>query len=62
MNAPINRDQQIELMQNAQQRHKARMAHWLADPLIREVVSQPAPGQTEASHYLRSDQLVACCG
>lgn len=62
MKPPLNRDQQIELMQNAKQRHEARMAHWVSDSKIREVVSQPAPGQAEQSIYMRSDTLVACCG
>lgn len=62
MNAPLNRDQQIELMQNAEQRHRARMAAWLSDAAVREAVCQPAPGQASHSHYMRTDTLVACCG
>lgn len=62
MSAPLNRDQQIELMQNATERHRARMAAWLSDATVREVVCQPAPGQADHSHYMRNDTLVACCG
>lgn len=62
MKAPLNRDQQIELMQNAEERRKARFAAWFSDATVREAVCQPAPGQAEFSQYMRTDSLVACCG
>lgn len=62
MKAPLNRDQQIELMTNAKERHEARMQRWLSDAQLREAFSQPAPGQVGASPYTRKDEKVACCG
>lgn len=41
--APLKRDHQIELMTNAEARHKASMARWLSDATVREAVCQPAP-------------------
>lgn len=63
MNAPLNRDKQIELMATAKQRHKAVVRTWLQNPAVREVLSRPAPGQDEDEVYVQtSTTVVARCG
>lgn len=61
MTAPLTRDQQIEMMKNAKERHLARMQDWLSHRAIKEVLSKPAPGQVDEPEYARHDRL-ACCG
>ena len=63
MTAPLNRDQQIELMKGAQARHRARMRDWISHRAVREVICRPAPGQAEDEpHYTCRDRQVACTG
>ncbi len=61
MNAPLNRDQQIELMKNARERHSARFAVWIGNRTIQETMSRPAPGQNDQVEYKRSSRRIACC-
>lgn len=61
MNAPLNRDQQIELMKHAQDRHRARFAAWIGNRTIQETLSRPAPGQDDQVEYERSSRRIACC-
>lgn len=60
MSAPLTRDEQIELMRTAEEVYENRMAKWLNDPTIREVVSHPAPGQDKKRQYVSTDLLVSC--
>lgn len=60
MNAPLSRDQQIDLMKNARERHEARIQALLTHRVIREVISRPAEGQ-ESTSYLQEDRRIACC-
>jgi hypothetical protein len=55
----LTRDEQIELMKTAEERHDALFKRVLADPLVKEVVSAPAPRQL-SSAYTRSDRMVKC--
>lgn len=48
--APISREQQIKLMESAKERNEARARVWNNDPMIKRVLSEPAPGQ-EKSDY-----------
>ena len=59
MTPPLNRDQQIELMKAAKERHHALMQGWLSHRAIKEVLSKPAPGQVDEPEYARNDKL-AC--
>lgn len=61
MNVPLNRDQQIELMKDAKNRHERRSARWMANRTIREAVCRPAPGQDDEAVYTRERKRVACC-
>lgn len=60
MSAPLNRDQQIELMQNAKTRHNAKFSGWMASAVVRRAVCQMNPDQIEGG-YTRTDKQVACC-
>jgi hypothetical protein len=53
MNAPLTREQQIELMRDAPRRLHERMRAWLRDKTFREVVSEPAPHQEPATKVTR---------
>jgi hypothetical protein len=58
----LTRDEQIELIKTAEDRHNALIRRVLDDALIREVVSQPAPTQVK-SVYVRSETTrLARCG
>ena len=48
--APISREQQIELMRTAKERHESRAREWKKDPLIQRVISEPAPGQDQSQY------------
>lgn len=61
MSAPLSRDLQIKLMKEAQSRHKAHMTRWMSDSMIRELIAEPAKGQKNESHYMRTDKRIACC-
>ena len=45
MSAPLDRDKQIKLMQEAEARMEARMRGWMSNPSIKAVFAKPAPGQ-----------------
>lgn len=60
MTAPLNRDQQIELMKSSAKRHEARFAAWMANRTLREAVRRPAPGQVEDAVYTEERKRVAC--
>jgi hypothetical protein len=51
----LTRDEQIELMKTADERHAELMKRVLADPLVREVVSEPAPTQFPSAYTRTSD-------
>lgn len=57
----LTRDEQIELMKTAAERHKALVSRVLKDDLVREVVSRPAPNQVPSA-YKRSPERMAKCG
>lgn len=59
MSAPIDRDEQIELMKNAKTRIENRVKAWTQDKDVRRIVSQPAPGQNKDTiHTYKSMKLV----
>lgn len=60
MNAPLTRDQQIELMKASAERHTQRFAAWVANGTVRETLSRPAPGQTKAADYTHQRRRIAC--
>ena len=45
MSAPLDRDQQIKLMQEAEARMADRARGWMSNPAIKAVFAKPAPGQ-----------------
>lgn len=61
MKPPLNRDEQIKLMENAMNRQKKFSGKWVSNPTVREVLSRPAEGQTENNSYAESQVQVACC-
>lgn len=61
MNAPLNRDQQIDLMKNARERHQQRFADWAANRTVRDALLRAAPGQEEQLPYEREVRRFACC-
>ncbi len=61
MTAPLTRDQQIELMLGAEERHKARFAAWMQVREIRGLVCRPASGQSDGAGYEHSERRIACC-
>lgn len=62
MTAPLTRDQQIELMRTAKNRHRAGMAARLSDVAVRKTVCRPTKRQLELSSYSTSSKEMACCG
>lgn len=48
----LNRDQQIEMMKRAKERHDALFRRVLSDALVREVVSEPAPTQVKSAYVV----------
>jgi hypothetical protein len=62
MNAPLSREQQIELMRDADKRMKARAKVWLRDPAIQRALRQPAPGQEASTYHRQATLKVARCG
>jgi len=51
----LTRDEQIELMKTASERHSELVKRVLADPLVREVVSEPAPTQVHSAYTRTAD-------
>ncbi|HRK24901.1 MAG TPA: hypothetical protein PLQ11_08100 [Beijerinckiaceae bacterium] len=47
---PISREKQIELMRTAAERQEARTRVWKSDPLVKRVMSEPAPGQEKTAY------------
>lgn len=45
MKTPLDREQQIKLMQEAEARMAGRARAWMSNPTIKAVFAQPAPGQ-----------------
>lgn len=60
MNAPLSRDQQIELMKNATKRHEERFAVWIANSTVRQALCRAAPGQVDEAAYTQERKRVAC--
>lgn len=60
MNTPLTREQQIELMRDADQRMEARVNEWLRDRAFRQVVSKPAPNQESGTIHSRKELKLAC--
>ena len=56
MKKTLTRDEQIELMKTAEERHSALVKRVLKDPLVREVVSEPAPTQFQSA-YTRTSEV-----
>ncbi|OWK25107.1 hypothetical protein AJ87_14610 [Rhizobium yanglingense] len=58
---PLNRDQQIELMERAKERAASRVARWKKDEVIKSVLTVPPPQKAdEPVSYSRRDKLLAC--
>ena len=62
MNSPLTREQQIELMRDADKRMEARAQKWLRDRSIQRALSEPAPGQEKSTYRRRAAVKVARCG
>lgn len=61
--APMNRDDQIQMMVGAKERHAARTARWAQDTSVVEVVRHVAEPKLEnTASFLRHDERVARCG
>ncbi|KAB0538072.1 hypothetical protein [Pseudochrobactrum saccharolyticum] len=62
--APVDRDTQIELIKNAAERHGERMKNWMANPVVRGVISRPTEQQLKQSSTLYSEHttMLARCG
>ena len=60
MSAPLNREQQIELMRDADKRIPARVQAWLRDRTVRRVLSKPAPGQDTETIHTQKQVRIAC--
>jgi len=58
--APLDRDQQIELMVDAAERHAAQAARWMADPQVKAVISAP-PAARRTYSYDESKHVLAHC-
>jgi hypothetical protein len=58
---PLNRDQQIELMESAPERAASRIARWKKDEVIKSVLTVP-PSQKDDGEvtYSRNDRILAC--
>lgn len=56
--APLTRDQQIELMMSAKQRHEARMSKWVADKTIAASLRRKDPKHENVSAYIETDVRV----
>jgi hypothetical protein len=54
MKKTVMRDEQIELMQTAEERHSVLIKRVLAGPLVRGVFSAPAPTEFQSA-YTRTD-------
>ncbi|TDX77740.1 hypothetical protein EDE05_11449 [Neorhizobium sp. R1-B] len=58
---PLNRDQQIELMERTKERSASRIARWKQDEVIKSVLTVPPPQEQDHTvSYSRHDLLVAC--
>lgn len=58
--APLTRDQQIELMVNAAERHAAHAARWIADDQVKQVV-RSREGEQPTSVYEQETRMLARC-
>lgn len=59
---PLNRDEQIEMLRTARERHAGHVARWMADGTVQALVSEPPPPETpSADTFTRSSRLVARC-
>jgi hypothetical protein len=58
--APLDRDQQIEMMVNAAERHAAQAARWMADPQVKAVVAA-SPSEKRRYSYDESKHTLAGC-
>ena len=54
MSAPIDRDQQIGLMEKVKERLTAKAADLTRVPVIRDAIKRPAPGQAENGYVQRT--------
>ena len=58
--APLTRDQQIELMVNAAERHAAHAARWMADDQVKKVVRSREAAEL-SSVYEQATRMLAKC-
>lgn len=56
--APLTRDQQIELMISAAQRHEERMKKWVSDKTVADALRRKDPRFEEVSLYYESGARV----
>ena len=61
MTAPLTRDQQIELMKAAKERHADVVTRWKSDPAVRKQLREPSEKQRK-SQYQESDIRLQRCG
>ncbi|RMC35355.1 hypothetical protein [Paracoccus alkanivorans] len=57
---PLNRDQQIELMVNAAERHAAQTARWMGNAQIQAVLRSNANGGSDDTYEQSTKSLAKC--
>lgn len=57
---PLNRDQQIELMESMSERTAGRISRWKKDEVVKSVLDVPPHAPDESLSYTRHDRLLAC--
>ena len=51
MNQPVDRDQQIAFMTDAERRIREKVSAWVRVPTIKDQLSKPVPGQPEPKRF-----------
>lgn len=57
---PLDRDQQIELMQNSVERHAARTSRWMGNAQIQAVLRSTEDAGSEGSYEQHTVSLAKC--
>lgn len=60
--APLNRDEQIELMKNASSRLDSFVQKWKDSEVVSEMLCEPHPKLSGGDEYARSGEKIACYG
>ena len=60
--APLNRDEQIELMGNASDRLDSFVQKWKDSEVVAEMLCEPHPDLSDGDDYARSGEKIAYHG